>query len=150
MFTPVAGCRSLCTIGQNVTIKKVELAGEKIIVHYDLDDSNSGNEYMLNLYASKDNYTTPLTKVKGDIGGEVKPGLDKKVEWSLIEEYGAYKGRISLELRGKVYIAFAKLKNFDTEKSYKRGSNTIFFGRPERPPRSAWNCSRAISAFRAR
>jgi hypothetical protein len=112
---------------QNVTIKKVELAGEKIIVHYDLDDSNPSNEYMINLYASKDNYTTALTKVKGDIGGEVKPGLDKKVEWSLLEEYGAYKGRISLELRGKVYVAFAKLRNFDTERSYKRGKQYDIF-----------------------
>jgi len=112
---------------QNVTIKKVELAGDKIIIHYDLDDSNSSNEYMLSLYASKDNYTAPLTKVKGDIGTEVKPGLDKKVEWSLIEEYGAYKGRISLELRGKVYLAFVKLQNFDAEKSFKRGKQYDIF-----------------------
>lgn len=112
---------------QNVSIKKVELAGDKIIVYYDLDDSNSSNEYMVNLYASKDNYTAPLTKVKGDIGSEVKPGMDKKVEWSLLEEYGPYKGRISLELRGKVYVAFAKLRNFDAEKSFKRGSQYDIF-----------------------
>ena len=112
---------------QNVAIKNVELAGGKIIVHYDLDDSNSSNEYMLNLYASKDNYAAPLTKVTGDIGTEVKPGLDKKVEWNLLEEYGAYKGRISLELRGKVYVAFAKLRNFDAEKSFKRGKQYDIF-----------------------
>ena len=112
---------------QNVAIKKVELAGEKIIVYYDLDDSNSSNEYMLNLYASKDNYTAPLTKVKGDIGAEVKPGMGKKVEWSLLEEYGAYKGRIALELRGKVYVAFVKLRNFDAEKSFKRGKQYDIF-----------------------
>ena len=112
---------------QNVTIKKVELAGDKIVVYYDLDDSNSSNEYMLNLYASKDNYTASLTKVKGDIGTEVKPGLDKKVEWNLLEEYGAYKGRISLELRGKVYVAFVKLRNFDAEKPFKRGKQYDIF-----------------------
>lgn len=106
---------------QNVTITKVELAGEKIVVYYDLEDSNSSNEYRLNLYASKDNFSAPLTKVSGDIGAEIKPGNGKKVEWKLIEEFGAYKGRISLELRGKVYIAFAKLRNFDAEKSFKRG-----------------------------
>lgn len=59
---------------QTVVIKKIELAGEKMIVHYDLEDNNPNNEYQLNLFASKDNYATALTKVKGDIGGEIKPG----------------------------------------------------------------------------
>ena len=38
---------------QTVTIKKVELAGDKIIVYYDLEDSNPNNEYKLDLYTSK-------------------------------------------------------------------------------------------------
>lgn len=108
---------------QTVIIKKVELAGEKVIIHYDLDDSNPNNEYKLDLYASKDNFIAPLTKVKGNVGPEVKPGTGHKIEWSIIEEYGAYKGKISLEIRGKVYIPFVKLQNFNTGKSYKRGSN---------------------------
>lgn len=108
---------------QTVTIKKIELAGEKIIVHYDLDDSNPNNEYKLDLYASKDNFITALTKVKGNIGSEVKPGTDRKIEWSIIEEYGPYKGKVTLEIKGKVYIPFVKLQNFNTDKSYKRGSS---------------------------
>ena len=115
---------------QNVSIKKVELAGDKVIVYFDLDDSNSSNEYLLNLYGSKDNFAAPLTKVKGDVGTEVKPGLGKKVEWGILEEYGAYKGRISLELRGKVFVAFVKLKNFDSDKSYKRGKQYDIFWKP--------------------
>ena len=121
-------CALLCFISssgmsQNVVIKKIELAGSKVILHYDLEDNNPNNEYQLNLFASKDNYATPLTKVTGDIGGEVKPGTDKKVEWSLIDELGGYKGRLSLELRGKVYVPFAKIQSFDVSKSYKRGKN---------------------------
>jgi Ser-Thr-rich glycosyl-phosphatidyl-inositol-anchored membrane family len=112
---------SLGSFAQNVTIRKVELAGDKIVLTYDLEDSNPSNEYLLNLYASKDNYTDPLTKVKGDIGQEIKPGVGKKVEWSPTEEYGAYKGRISFEIRGKVFAVFFKFKNFDATKNYKRG-----------------------------
>jgi hypothetical protein len=118
---------SLGAVAQTATIKKVELAGDKVIVYFDLEDSNSSNEYLLNLYASKDNFVAPLTKVKGDIGPEVKPGTGKKVEWSIMEEYGAYRGRISLELRGKVYVAFAKFRNFDPAKSYKRGKQYDIF-----------------------
>lgn len=111
------------TQAQIVTIKKVELAGEKVIVHYDLEDSNPNNEYKLDLFASRDNFVAPLTKVKGDIGPEVKPGTDHKVEWSISEEYGPYKGKIALEIRGKVYTPFVKLQNFNTSKAYKRGSS---------------------------
>jgi hypothetical protein len=108
---------------QIVTIQKVELAGEKILVFYDLDDSNPNNEYKLELYSSVDNYVAPLTKVKGDVGPEVKPGAGRKIEWSTREELGGYKGKLALEIRGKVYIPFVKLQNFDPQKSYKRGKS---------------------------
>jgi len=115
---------------QNVTIKKVELAGEKVIVTYDLEDPNSTNEYLLNLYASKDNYMNPLKNVAGDIGMEVKPGTGKHVELNLIQEFGPYKGRIAFEIRGKVYVPFVKLKNFDSEMKYKRGKQYEILWKP--------------------
>lgn len=111
------------TTAQKVVIKKVELAGEKIIINYDLEDSNPQNEYKLDLFASKDNFATALTKVSGDVGLEVKPGLNKKIEWAVREEYGGYKGRITLEIRGKVYIPFVKLLNFNPKASYKKGKS---------------------------
>ena|SRR5258708_11543035 len=118
------------SLAQSVTIRSVALAGNKIVVNYDLDDSNSSNEYLLNLYASRDNYASPLTKVTGDIGPEVKPGVGKKVEWNIVEEYGAYRGRISLELKGKVFVLFVKIKDFDATKSYKRGKQYDITWRP--------------------
>ncbi len=110
---------------QSVAIKKIEVAGDDIVVHYDLDDSNPNNEYQLSLFASRDNFASALTKVTGDIGSEVKPGTDKKVRWNAREELGNYKGRLSLEIRGKVFIPFVKLQNFDTKKSYKRGKSYL-------------------------
>src|SRR5687767_12628045 len=93
---------SVTASAQSVLIKRVELAKEKIIVHYDLDDSNPNNEYQLNLYASKDNYTVPMTKVRGDVGNEIKPGNGKKIEWNINDEFGDYEGELALEVRGKV------------------------------------------------
>lgn len=123
-FLLVLSCFSFLAVSaQTITIKKVELAGEKIIVHYDLDDSNPNNEYKLDLYSSADNFVAPLAKVKGDIGPEIKPGTGHKVEWSIREELGGFKGKIALEIRGKVYIPFVKLQNFDAAKSYKRGKS---------------------------
>lgn len=108
---------------QKVQINKVELAGEKIVVHYDLEDTTPGHEYLLNLYSSVDNFSAPLTKVTGDIGAEVKPGTGKKLEWAIRQELGGYKGKISLEVRGKVYTPFVKLTNFNVSQSYKRGKS---------------------------
>ena len=116
-FLPV----SFFSFAQNAIIKKVEIAGDRVIVYYDLEDSNAKNEYLLALYSSKDNYAAPLTKVKGDVGSEIKPGSGKKIEWNIREELPGYKGRITLEVRGKVYLSFIKLQDFDLKKTYKRG-----------------------------
>jgi len=115
---------------QTVSITKIELAGEKVIVHYNLADNNPNNEYQISLYASKDKYSAPLTKVKGDVGPEVKPGADRKIEWNLMQEYENYKGKLALEIRGKVFVPFVKLREFDTEKTYKRGKNYDIAWRP--------------------
>jgi len=108
-------------LAQSVIIKKVELAGENVIVYYELEDSNPNNEYLISIYSSKDNYFAPLTKVTGDVGMEIKPGSDKKITWKIRDEYGGYKGKLALEIRGKVYIPFAKLQGFDAKKTYKKG-----------------------------
>jgi hypothetical protein len=121
LATLFALCLPLYCAAQTVAIKKVELAGDKIIVKYELDDSNPNNEYLMNLYISKDNYTVAMTKVKGDVGPEIKPGTIKTIEWNFKEELVDYSGEIALEVRGKVFIMFAKLQGFSVEKSYKRG-----------------------------
>lgn len=110
-------------MAQTVVVNQIELTGDKVIVHYELEDSNPNNEYQLQLYASKDNFSSPLLKVKGDIGDEIKPGKDKKIEWNVREEFGGYKGRLSLEVRGKVFVPFIRLQNFDVSKSHKRGKS---------------------------
>lgn len=120
----------LCGYAQKATIQKVDLAGEKIIVFYDLEDSNASNEYLINLYTSKDNFSVALKSVKGDVGPEVKPGTNKRIEWNIREEFGGFKGKISLEIRGRVYLPFVKLQNFDASKSFKRGKNYTISWKP--------------------
>lgn len=112
-------------IAQKVDIKKIEMAGEKIIVHYDLDDSNPNNEYKINLFASTNNYGTPMTKVSGDVGEQITNGVNKKITWNVKEELGAYKGNISLEVRGRVHIPVAKFSGITTNTKMKRGKTHV-------------------------
>lgn len=106
---------------QSVAISWIEIAGSKIIVHYDLETANPNHEFTINLFSSKDNFAAPLTKVTGDVGNEIKPGKDKKIVWDVVAELGNYKGDLELEIRGKLYAPFMKLTSFDTSKKYKRG-----------------------------
>jgi hypothetical protein len=115
---------------QKIFIRKIELAQEKIIVTYDLEDSNPNNQYKIALYSSKDKFSAPLTKVKGDVGTEVNPGLGRKIEWNVIEEYGAYAGSISLELRGIVFIPFVRIKDLESGTKFKRGKTYAVNWRP--------------------
>ncbi|MEY4930834.1 MAG: hypothetical protein RI909_1558 [Bacteroidota bacterium] len=121
---------SYASLAQKATIKRIELNGEKIIVYYDLEDDNPNNEYQINLFVSKDNFSTPVSKVKGDVGSEIKPGSDKRVEWNIFEEFSSYKGDLELEIRGKVFIPFVKLQSFGHGRSYKRGKAYELAWRP--------------------
>jgi hypothetical protein len=114
------------TYGQKIAVKKIEMAGDKIIVHYDLDDGNPNNEYQISLYSSRNSYNAPLAKVSGDVGSDVKIGLNKKIIWNVKEELGPIKGKLALEVRGRVYVPIARLNNISTKSKFKRGkSHTI-------------------------
>lgn len=108
---------------QKIAVKKIEMAGDKIIVHYDLDDGNPNNEYQISLHSSRNAFNSPLAKVSGDVGADVKIGLNKKIIWNVKEELGPYKGKLSLEVRGKVYIPIARLNNITTKSKFKRGKS---------------------------
>src|SRR5258705_12516624 len=65
-----------------------ELDGDYVFFNYSLIDSTLGRTYTVNLYTSKDNFTYPLQKVKGDIGIEIQPGVNKKIERNAKQEFG--------------------------------------------------------------
>lgn len=117
----MAGIWAHTAQAQEFSIRKVELDGEKINVHYDLIDTTAGRTYTINLYSSIDNFTTPLLKVSGAMGLEVKPGMNQKIIWNAKEEIGDFEGRVGLEVRGKVYVPFIRLKGFEDQSMRRRG-----------------------------
>lgn len=96
---------------QDFKIKKIELSADKVFVYYDLLDTITNHSYTMSLYYSKDNFISPLQKVRGDVGLEVRPGANKKIEWNAKEELGPdfKEGNISLEVKGRLYIPFIRL-----------------------------------------
>lgn len=112
---------ALSVQAQKLTIMRIDLNDDKVVVFYAIDDSNPNNNYRVTLYSSKDNFAQPLTKVNGDVGEDVKPGESKKIEWNAKAELGDYEGEISLEVRAGVFIPFLRLHSFNENLKYKRG-----------------------------
>jgi hypothetical protein len=114
-------CLVIAGMAQKISIKRIDIQKDKLLVYFSLDDPNPNHTYRVSLYSSKDNFATPLTKVTGDVGTEVKPGTEKKIEWNIARELGAYKGELAIEVRAGVFIPFLKLTSFDAQRKYKRG-----------------------------
>jgi hypothetical protein len=124
LFFCFALALSMRSYSQSLDIDFIEFVGRNVVVHYNLDDgANSNRQFLVQLFSSQDNFSTPLTRVSGDFGSEVGSGFDKKIVWDITKELGAFKGNISLELRGRVYVPFVKIKDIDEGEVFKRGKN---------------------------
>lgn len=113
---------SLAASAQEFTIRSVELTETQVVIRYDLLDTARERTYNVFLYSSHDNFLAPLTKVSGDIDLEVRPGANKKIVWDAKAELGAtFAGEVELEIRGRVFIPFIRLIDFDKVTAHKRG-----------------------------
>lgn len=105
---------------QEFSITKVELAGDKVNIYYNLVDTVKSRTYTVELYASTDNFVSRLQKVSGDLGLEVRPGGNHKITWAAKEELGpVFDGKVGLEVRGRLYVPFVRVEGLS--KVYKRG-----------------------------
>jgi hypothetical protein len=111
------------SFAQEVKITQVELqANGDVALTYNLNDERRDRKYSLYLYTSADNYIQPLQKITGDVGVNLAVGENKRLIWRAKEELGsAYKGGVSLELKGSIYVPFITLDHFDDYKVFKRG-----------------------------
>lgn len=105
---------------QDVLIKRLELENEKVFLFYELKDTTRGRYYTINVYSSHDNFINPLKNVQGDLGLEMLPGSNRKIEINAKNEFGVnYEGKIAFELRAKLYIPFIRLDKLNQK--FKRG-----------------------------
>jgi hypothetical protein len=100
-------------IAQQFEITKVTIDPEEITVHYNLEDTTRNITYTIYMYSSRDNFLSPLVRVSGDQGLQVKPGFNKRIAWKAREDLKAdFKGDVELEIRGRVYVPFIHVTDF--------------------------------------
>lgn len=107
---------------QEFSIKQIEVRSDRLTLHYDLIDTVKDHTYSVYVYSSKDNFLSPLEKISGDAGLEVRPGANRKIIWNAKEELGpTFTGEVALEIRGRVYIPFIRFEGFKDVEARKRG-----------------------------
>jgi hypothetical protein len=118
-------CAAGFSFAQSIKIERLDVRGNKVIVWYNLKDTNYNRKYSINLYSSRDEFTYPLFKVSGDVGNDVKAGDDKKIIWDITSELGNFKGGVTLEIRGNVVAPFIQLSESEKRRSYKKGKEYL-------------------------
>lgn len=124
LFSAFLMAYAMPCLSQKIELKHVEFKDNKVIVNYNLLDSIADRYYSIRLYSSSDGFLNPLTKVAGDVGLEIKPGLDKKIVWTVKDEPQInFEQKISLEVRGRIFIPFINTESINQYKVFKRNRN---------------------------
>jgi hypothetical protein len=100
----------ICCFAQKLENLKAEVAGDKIIITYDITGSQPDDSYNISLYSSQDKYASPLTQVTGDVGKKIKEGKNKRIEWDAPSEFNGVKGTLLFEVHAEL-VAKLTLQN---------------------------------------
>lgn len=93
------------SLAQTFSIKRTEQSPDGLILYYDLVDIDKSRTYLIQVFSSHNSFATALQKISGDVGINVKPGLNKKITWSAKSELGnSFVGDVQLEVRVKLYV----------------------------------------------
>jgi hypothetical protein len=111
----------LSSHAQDFSVKRIESQQGKVTIYYDLADT-LGRNYSIRVYHSGDNFLAAAEHVTGDAGIDIKAGKGKKIVWDTNKEFGeGFTGRVSLEVRGRVYVPFVRFEKFEEYQKVKRG-----------------------------
>lgn len=93
-------------------------------ITYDLIGFKAKEIYLVDLYASYNNFSSPLKLVSGEVGKNIREGKGKKIEWKASEEAGNYTGTITFRVR--IALVFFPLEFVNpTGGAIRRGHTTI-------------------------
>jgi len=77
-----------------------EAVGSKIIIHYDIEEATSNQQFEVALYFSKDNYSRTLQNVSGNgVGSSVSPGKERVIIWDVLKDVKELTGEYAFEVR---------------------------------------------------
>ena len=88
---------------QRITNVTPQTVGDKIIVHYNIEDSKDEQLYEVALYSSQDKFSQALRSVSGNgVGNSVLPGTERVIIWDVLKDITQLTGDFSFEVRALV------------------------------------------------
>jgi hypothetical protein len=88
---------------QRITNVTPQTVGDKIIVHYNIEDSKDEQLFEVALYFSQDKFSQALRSVSGNgVGNSVSPGTERVIIWDVLKDLSQLTGEVSFEVRALV------------------------------------------------
>lgn len=88
---------------QRITNVTPQTVGDKIIVHYNIEDSKEDQLYEVALYSSQDKFAQALRSVSGNgVGSSVSGGTERVIIWDVLKDVTQLTGEFSFEVRALV------------------------------------------------
>jgi len=110
--------------GQVIENVKATFADGKVFVMYDLTGGGEKRRYAIELFGSHNDFSSPLKRVKGDVGKNVKGGKAKKIEWDAASELGPSGDEIIFRVKFELIPLPLVFKSPAEGSSLKRGKRT--------------------------
>lgn len=104
---------------QEITNVRAETKGNLVIIRYDLAGKLTGQLFNVKVFSSHNTMQEPLAYVRGDVGMNVVPGRNKKIEWGAKKEIGTFDGELNLKLEATLVFSPMIVKT-PTEDTYIR------------------------------
>jgi hypothetical protein len=99
-------CLALITVpavAQRITNVIPQTVGDKIIVHYNIEDSKDDQQYEVALYSSQDKFSQALRSVSGNgVGNSVSAGAERVIIWDVLKDISQLTGEFTFEVRALV------------------------------------------------
>jgi hypothetical protein len=99
-------CLALITVpavAQRITNVIPQTVGDKIIVHYNIEDSKDDQQYEVALYSSQDKFSQALRSVSGNgVGNSVSAGAERVIIWDVLKDISSLTGEFTFEVRALV------------------------------------------------
>ena len=112
----VAGCSASA---QKITGITPQAVGDKVIIHYNIEEAKQDQLFEVALYSSSDHFSRALRSVSGNgIGSAVSPGSERVIIWDVLNDVRELSGDISFEVR-----ALIKTRSPGDKAAEARGNN---------------------------
>jgi Ser-Thr-rich glycosyl-phosphatidyl-inositol-anchored membrane family len=97
----------------------------KVSITYDLVGGQPNRFYVVHILSSHNNFARPLTKVTGDVGEGVAPGIGKKIIWDASSELGDFAGNVNFKVNAEIIPLPFAFKAPALNKAIRRGKGTM-------------------------